>query len=384
MYLREHEKEMSRHMRILISGGGTAGHVYPNAAIVQAVVDAVSSEANGHVEFLYLGATGSAEETLAARFRIPFQAIQAGSLRGEKPWTGLWNGLKLMIGLAQAYFAIKGFRPDALLVSGGYMSVPVVLAGCLRRIPVLIYLPDIVPGLAVLRLSRWASRVAVSFEETASFFEERKVVVTGYPVRREFFGVDKAQARTQLALESDSPVVMVFGGSRGAHSINVAVARILPDLLAESQVIHVCGPNDAAEAVANREKLPPKLRERYRSYAYLHEEMPQALAAADLVVARAGASTLGEFPALGLPSILVPYPHSGQHQEANAEYMASRGAAIKIRDADLQQELLPAITELLNDGEKLAEMRRQAQALSRPKAAHRVAAELQSLASVSL
>jgi UDP-N-acetylglucosamine--N-acetylmuramyl-(pentapeptide) pyrophosphoryl-undecaprenol N-acetylglucosamine transferase len=348
------------------------------------VVDAVSSEANGHVEFLYLGGTGSAEETLAARFRIPFQAIQAGSLRGVKPWTGFWNGLKLMVGLAQAYFAIKEFRPDALLVSGGYMSVPVVLAGYLRRIPVLIYLPDIVPGLAVLRLSRWASRVAVSFEETASFFEKRKVVVTGYPVRREFFGVDKAQARTQLRLEPDSPVVMVFGGSRGAHSINVAVARILPDLLAESQVIHVCGPNDAAEAEANREELPPKLRERYRSHAYLHEEMPQALAAADLVVARAGASTLGEFPALGLPSILVPYPYSGQHQDANAEYMASHGAAIKMRDADLQQELLPAITELLKDRERLSEMRRQAQALSRPKAAYRVAAELRSLASVSL
>jgi len=353
-------------------------------AIVQAVADAVSLEANGHAEFLYLGGTGSAEETLAARFRIPFQAIQAGSLRGKRPWTGLWNGLKLMIGLAQAYFAIKGFRPDALLVSGGYMSVPAVLAARLRRIPVLIYLPDIVPGLAVLRLSRWASRVAVSFEETASFFDERKVVVTGYPVRREFFGVDKVQARAQLRLESDSPVVMVFGGSRGAHSINMTVARILPDLLTATQVIHVCGPNDAAEAVVNREKLPPKLRKRYRPYAYLHEEMPHALATADLVVARAGASTLGEFPALGLASILVPYPYSGQHQDANAEYMVSHGAAVKIRDADLQQELLPVITDLLNDAEKLSEMRRQAQALSRPRAAHRVAAELRSLANVSL
>ena len=347
------------------------------------MVDAAISEANERAEFLYLGGTGSAEETLAARFRMPFQAIQAGGLRGERPWTMLWNGLRLMMGLAQAYSAIGGFRPGAILVSGGYMSGPVVLAGYLRRVPVLIYLPDIVPGLAVRRLSRWASRVAVSFAEAASFFEEGKAVVTGYPVRREFFGVDKVQARARLQLEPDSPVVTVFGGSRGAHSIDMAVARVLPDLLKESQVIHICSPNGATEAVINREKLPPQLRERYRLYACLHEEMPQALAAADLVVARAGASTLGEFPALGLPSILIPYPYSGQHQDANAEYMVSHGAAIKIADTNLQQELLPVITDLLKDEEKLAQMGQHAQALSRPEAAHRIAAELRSLANVS-
>lgn len=370
-------------MRVLIAGGGTAGHVYPNIAVVQTMDDGADSRPSERAEFLYLGGSGSAEETLAGRVGIPFRAIRAGGLRGQKPWTMAWNGLKLMIGLVQALSTIGDFRPDVILATGGYLSVPVVLAGRLRRVPVLIYLPDIVPGLAVRRLSRWASRVAVSFSESVPFFEARKAVLTGYPVRREFFEVDKASARARLQLEPGGCVVVVFGGSRGAHSINVAVARALPDLLEETQVIHVCGDIDVAQAASNREGLPPTLRWKYRPVAYLHDEMPQALAAADLVVARAGASTLGEFPALGLPSILVPYPYSGQHQDANAEFMVSHGAAISIRDADLQEELLPSITGLLKDEEKLAQMNRNARRLSRPEAAHIIAEELRTLAAAS-
>lgn len=347
------------------------------------MANVAGSKRNERAEFLYLGGSGSVEEALAGRVGLPFRAISAGGLRGQRPWTMAWNGLKLMIGLRQALSAVADFRPDAILATGGYMSVPVVLAGRLRRVPVLMYLPDIVPGLAIRRLSRWASRVAVSFSEAVQFFEAGKAVLTGYPVRREFFELDRTSARSRLELEMDGHVVVVFGGSRGARSINLAVARVLQELLQETLVIHVCGDIDIAEALSNREGLPPRLREKYRPVAYLHEEMPPALAAADLVVARAGASTLGEFPALGLPSILVPYPYSGQHQDANAEFMVSHGAAISIRDADLQEDLLVSISGLLNDEEKLARMSRNARGLSRPEAAHQIAEELRTLATAS-
>jgi len=367
-------------MRILISGGGTAGHVYPNIAVVQAMTDAANSGLSARVELLYLGESASVEETLARQFGIPFMAISMGGLRGKVPWTMVWNGAKLMVGLVQAYSAIGRFDPNIILVSGGYGSVPSVAAGRLRNVPVLVYLPDIVPGLAIRQLSRWVTRIAVSFSETTSFFARSKSVVTGYPVRREFHEVSKAAARLALSLDADGPVVMVFGGSRGAHSINVTLAQILPDLLRASQVIHVSGPGDHNEAQRNRELLPSDLRARYHLYSYLHEGMVQALASADLVVARAGASVLGEFPALGLPSILVPYPYSGQHQEANADFMVGHGAAIKIADDRLGQALLASIFDLLRHPDRLSTMGRAAAAMNRPEAARQIVSELWTMA----
>lgn len=339
-----------------------------------------NSASSRRVEFLYLGGADSVEEALVRRFGIPFKPIEMGAVRGRSPWQMVWSGLRLMIGLVQAHEAIGSFRPHAILVSGGYGSVPAILAGRLRKVPVLVYLPDIAPGLAVRRLSRWVSRIAVSFPETASAFAKDKVLVTGYPVRREFYTVSKPAARAALGLEPGVPVVMIFGGSRGAHSLNVAVRGCLTGLLQESQVIHVSGPNDYEAARFKRGELSPYLKTRYRLYAYLHEEMVQALASADLVVARAGASVLGEFPALGLPSILVPYPYAGQHQQANADYLVSRGAAITLADERLGQELLPTVRGLLQDRDRLVEMSRSAAALRRPEAAHRIAAELTALA----
>jgi UDP-N-acetylglucosamine--N-acetylmuramyl-(pentapeptide) pyrophosphoryl-undecaprenol N-acetylglucosamine transferase len=199
-------------------------------------------------------------------------------------------------------------------------------------------------------------------------------------VRTEFFAADKAAARATFALKTELPVVTVFGGSRGARSINRALCAILDELLECCQVVHISGTLDADWVTEKARSLPPNLQARYRSYAYLHEEMVDALAAADLVVARAGASTLGEFPALGLPSILVPYPYAGQHQDVNADYLVQRGAAVKIADAELSTKLLPTVQALLDDRERLAEMSARARALARPEAARRIAEELTRLA----
>ena len=363
----------------MISGGGTGGHVYPILAVVEAFSNFQPPTSN----FLYVGSRDGVEEGIVSRFAqnagVPFTAISTGGLRGLAPWTVAGHLFKMLAGFAQSLRIVRDFSPDVVLVTGGYVCAPVAAAAWLPRVPLLVLLPDLEPGLAVRALSRLAKRVAVSFPEAAKYFDPSKVVTAGYPVRAEFFAADKAEARRAFGLEEELKTITVFGGSRGAHSINLALSQCLERLLEVGQVIHICGPLDAEWVMERRAQLPGQLRSRYRAYPYLHEEMPGALAAADLAVARAGAATLGEFPALGLPSILAPYPYAGQHQELNAGYLVSRGAAVKIADAELGEKLLPTILDLLNDEAALAEMGERARALARPDAARRVAQELRQI-----
>lgn len=328
-----------------------------------------------------MGVAGSVEEDLAARAGVPFRAIESGQVRGMAPWVAARNLLKAARGVRQAGQVMAGFRPDVVFVTGGFVAGPVVLAGWRARVPVFIYLPDMEPGLAIRRMSRFARSVGVTFPEVARWFPD-KAVVTGYPVRREILALagQRSQARQRLDLAADLPVVLVFGGSRGARSINQALAAALPALLPHCQVMHISGKLDWPAVEAQTGTLPAELRPRYHAYPYLHDEMPLALAAADLVVARAGASTLGEFPAVGLPSILAPYPYSGQHQDANADALARRGAAIKLPDGELSIRLAPTVLHLLQHPEELAAMSQAALALAQPDAAAAIARELRRLA----
>jgi UDP-N-acetylglucosamine--N-acetylmuramyl-(pentapeptide) pyrophosphoryl-undecaprenol N-acetylglucosamine transferase len=271
-----------------------------------------------------------------------------------------------------------------LFVTGGYVCVPVTLAARWAGIPTLIYLPDMRPGLAIKYLSRFADRVAVTAPPAARYFRPGQAVVTGYPVRRELFERDQAEARKRLGLtrgEDGLPVLLVFGGSQGAHSINRAVCDGIEALLGAAQVIHLSGPRDAGWTRERRASLPEPLQARYHLYPYLHEEMVDALLAADLAVSRAGASTLGEFPAAGLPAVLVPYPYAGAHQWDNARYLVEAGAAVAIADADLGKALIPTVLDLLSDYSRLAEMRQAARSLARPDAAQCIAQVLTDLAS---
>jgi UDP-N-acetylglucosamine--N-acetylmuramyl-(pentapeptide) pyrophosphoryl-undecaprenol N-acetylglucosamine transferase len=314
------------------------------------------------------------------RAGIPFEGISAAGLRGKNPLAmagGLWT---LTRGFRQARRLVAAFRPDVLLVTGGYVCVPVTLAARLAGVPVLIYLPDIEPGLAIKSLAPFADRVAVTAPPAARHFRPGQAVVTGYPVRRELFERDRSEARARLGLAAGAPVLLVLGGSQGAQNINRAVSEKLEALLLVAQVIHVSGRLDAEWVRARRAALPELWQARYRVYDYLHEEMMDALLAADLAVSRAGASTLGEFPAAGLPAVLVPYPHAGAHQWANARYLAEAGAAVALADADLGTALIPTVLDLLADSDRRAAMSRAARALARPDAAQRVAHELEGLA----
>lgn len=305
---------------------------------------------------------------------LPFAGIPAGGVHGLAPWRAAVNLAKLARGFLVALRLGRRRRPDALFVTGGYASVPVALAAWTLRVPILLYLPDIEPGLAVRFIARLATRIGVTVEDSRDFLPAHKVVVTGYPVRPEFAGMGRQAARAALGLPEDAPVLLAFGGSTGARSINQAVVENLEALLEVAYVIHISGERDWPWVAAQGDVLPASVRGRYYPYPYLHgAAMGQALAAADLAVCRAGASTLGELPYFGLPAVLVPYPYAWRYQRVNAEWLASRGAAVVVEDARLKESLVPTVRSLLENPARLAGMRERARALARRDAAERLA-----------
>jgi len=318
---------------------------------------------------------------LALRAALPFTAVATGQLNGKSPWTVAQSLLRMRRGFGRARQLMHDFDPGAILVTGGYVSVPVLLAARSQKRPVLIYLPDLTPGLAIRGLSQLATQVAVTFPETERYFPG-KAFVSGYPVRKALLEASEDQdgAREAFDLAPGERTLLIFGGSSGARSINRAVTRLLPELLTICQVIHISGLSDWPWINEEASLLPAHLQGRYRAFAFLHEEMAQALAAADLALSRAGAAVLGEYPALGLPSVLVPYPHAGRHQEVNAQYLASRGAAVVVDDSALPERLMPILLSLLADEPARQRMRACALGLARLDAAQRIGDALTTLA----
>ena len=376
-------------MRIWIAGGGTGGHVYPGLAVAQALDAEAETRSLGKdlvsdtLEILYVGGEGGVEERLVTRQGLQFVGVPAGGVHGLPPQQAIQNLTKLIRGAWGAYRLGRRARPTVLFATGGYASVPVALAAWVLCVPILVYLPDIEPGLAVRAIACLAKRVAVTVEDSRAFFPAHKVVVTGYPVRAEFHGLERTKARSSLESELDlggkSSVLLVLGGSRGARSINQALSDVLEQMLELAQVVHVSGELDWPWVAERREALPLALKARYHAFSYLHQ-MGTALAAADLVVCRAGASTLGELPFFGLPAVLVPYPHAWRYQRVNAEWLTERGAAVQLEDRRLSEELLPTVHRLLSDEAALADMSKRMRALARPDAAACLASELLALA----
>ncbi len=358
-------------MRLLITGGGTGGHVYPLLAVLQSLVADHVLEPKTDVR--YLGRAGGIEERLAASAGIPFVSLQVGGLRTLAPLTLARNLKSMYSAIARAHRVMARFKPQVVFATGGYVSGPAIWAAARTRTPIVIYLPDLEPGWAIRALSRWAKCVAVSFEEVCNYFPPGKAVVTGYPVRAEFHRATQAEGRAHFKLDPTQNVITIFGGSQGAHSINEAVRENLRELLKLAQLIHISGQQDEAMMQGHRGALSAEQDARYRLFGYMDQEMPHALAAADLVIARAGAATLGEFPAVGKPSILVPYPFAGRHQEKNAEYLVSHGAAVMVDDARLSEEMVPAVTRLLRDPGRQEKMAKAARALAKPDAAKNLA-----------
>jgi UDP-N-acetylglucosamine--N-acetylmuramyl-(pentapeptide) pyrophosphoryl-undecaprenol N-acetylglucosamine transferase len=357
-------------MRLALCGGGTGGHVYPALSIAAALERELPS--GEKLESLYLGSQEGAEAALVERADIPLRSVSSGPIRGRNPWQLARNAARMTAGVTQSRRALREFGAQALLTTGGYASFPVALAARARKVPIVLYLPDVYPGWTVRAIARLARRIAVSAPETLRKLPDGKAVVTGYPVREEFGQVNRPEGRRRLGLDPEDKVLFIAGASQGAHSINQAVVDNLRGLLELSQVIHVSGHADEMWLAAVAKELPSELRSRYHLFGYLHKEFPWAMAAADLALCRAGASTLGELPAVGLPAILVPYPYAGAHQRLNARHLEENSAAVILDDRDLGSMLTP-VGSLLHDPARLEAMSQASRRLARPEAARNVA-----------
>ena len=342
--------------------------MYPALAVFQ-TLNAERSE----VEILWVGGENGMEAELVKRAGIPYTSIPAAGLHGVGLRALPRNLIQLARGVLASRKILRDFSPDVLFFTGGYVAGPMAFAGF--RVPTLLFVPDIEPGLALKSLARFADRIAVSVEDSQKFFR-RKVIVTGYPLRRDLEAWSQKSGRAAFQLDPSLPVLLVVGGSKGARSINQAVLAQLSTLLDMTQVIHITGQLDWAEVETAGESLPLTLRKRYQAFPYLHEEMGAALAAADLVIARAGASALGEFTFFGLPAVLVPYPHAWRYQKVNADYLAQHGAAIIVKDELLKAELLKVVTDLLKNPSKSQTMQTAMKSLLHPKAAQAIAEQL--------
>lgn len=317
---------------------------------------------------------GGFEKQLVDAYDLPFAAygeVFAGPIVGVNPLRAFSSMVKMGIGVMQAFALLGKHKPQAILLTGGWANVPVALAARARGIPMLIYLPDIEPGSTIKVLSRFAQKIATTVDASAPFFKPGQTVVTGYPLRGAFMTATREQGIAEFGLSPERKTLLITGGSRGARSVNLAIEAILPDLLADGlQVLHITGNLDWERSQAATADLPDATY--YHPYAYC-EQMHLAYAAADLAIARAGASTLGELPFYGLPGILVPYPYAWRYQRVNADYLAERGAAIRLDDEKMSDALLPMIRSLMYDEEKLAAMKASAKAVGSGQGAQRIA-----------
>jgi UDP-N-acetylglucosamine--N-acetylmuramyl-(pentapeptide) pyrophosphoryl-undecaprenol N-acetylglucosamine transferase len=371
-------------MRILISGGGTGGHIYPALAVASELRDRYDAE------LLFIGDENGLETRIVPDAGIPFAAISAGKLRRYLSLGAFTDLARIPVGMRQAYQIVKRFRPDAAFTSGGYVSVPAGMAARLNHAPLVMHQQDVPPNLANRLLTPFATQISISFAASQRYFPAEKTTLAGNPVREEVLNVvwrDPMRARQDFGLASSLPVVLVTGGSQGARRINQVIAAALPRLLRRCQVLHVSGEltyeatrAQAAQALA----ATPELRNRYALFPYLKTEMPQALAACDIALCRAGAATLAELAIIGRPSLLVPLPpgFTGSPQAVNAAMFEQAGAAVTIRDRDLTPALaLEALWPMLGDANRRIQMSVAARKLGRPTAARDLADMVAGLAS---
>ena len=312
---------------------------------------------------------------------IDFRALPLDSLRDPDSRLALVGTLiRLPLSYLAALWHIARFRPSACVTSGGAIAIPAVLAARTLRVPVYLWAGDARPGRASRMLARFVARIGVAFDEARQTFG-RKSSYTGTPIRSSLLRWDRLSARSKMGLTGTAVLVVVTGGSQGSETVNEAIFGALPRLLRSAHVLHVTGESHFAKAEARASTLPEELRDRYLPRAYLRDEMGAVLAAADLVVGRAGASSIAEPLAFGVPLVLIPFGAAMEgHQEVNARATAEVGAAVVVRESQLDSDRLVAeISGLLNDGTRLGRMTAAARNAGRRDAAQRIAGEVLTL-----
>lgn len=368
-------------MNIIVSGGGTGGHIYPAITIIRTI-----QEKYPDAKFLYVGTKHGLEADIIPKEGLPLATVDIQGFERHLTPANLLRAGKAMAGVAKAAKIVRDFHPDVVIGTGGYVCGPILLAASLLHVPTLIQEQNVVPGITNKILAKFVTRIAAGTEEAKKHFPAGKVVFTGNPIRREVMSARRTESAAAFGFDPARKTVLISGGSRGARSINRAMIDVLVQAACQSEIqyLHVTGKKEYEDVMTRLKAAGVDLTQakhiKVRPYLY---DMPQAMAMADLAVFRAGATGLAELTARGIPAILVPYPYAAEnHQEHNARALEAAGAARMILNKDLTSERLGAVlTELLNDDDKLMAMAKASRSMGRPEAAEDIAGMALELAS---
>lgn len=357
-------------MKFLITGGGTGGHIYPALAIA----NKIKKEIQG-ATILYVGTQKGLEAELVPREGFDFRTIRVKGFKRKLSLDTLDSVKTLLQGLNDARKIINEFRPDIVIGTGGYVCGPVVFISALKKIPTLIHEQNAYPGLTNRILSRFVDKVAGSFEESIKYFyDSNKVTITGNPIRDDFLKINKNKAQQ---IDKNKPLILSFGGSGGQKKLNEAMLEVIQKNIGKKiQIIHVTGKrfyDDFMKSLNKKISSIGSIEENIKVVPYLYD-MPNVLASSDLVITSAGAITIAEITAVGVPSILIPKSYTAEnHQEFNARALEKKGASVMILEKDLNGEILnEKISELLNDKNKLKSMAQQSRKLAKIDATDRI------------
>lgn len=348
---------------IVFTGGGTAGHVTPSFAIIR------HFQSLGWVVH-YVGSTTGMEEALVSPLGVSFHSIPTGKLRRYLSLENLFDVFRILFGIWRAYWLCRRLRPRVVFSKGGYVSFPFVMGAWLNRVPVVAHESDLTPGLANRLAYPFVRRICVTFEQTQRYLDSERCVYTGTPVREELLNGDVAAGRRFLGFDDRKPIVLFVGGSLGARRLNEVVRAGLTQLTEDFQVVHIAGAGNLDSA---RDETPG-----YRRFEYLADPYADVLAAADIVVSRAGANSVYELLLLAKPHVLVPLPLTASRgdQIENADYARERGLSDVIADVELTAErLLDALQALLS---RLDERRRALEQFEAPSSVALITALLES------
>ncbi len=368
-------------MKIVFTGGGTGGHVYPLVAIAREIRRIYSKK---NLDFYYLGPKDDFSLILLSQEDFIIRKIVSGKIRRYLAWQNFTDILfKIPFGVIQSLFLMLTIRPDLVFSKGGSGSIAVTFSARLLRIPVFIHESDVVPGLSNRQTAKWAKKIFVSFPKT-EYFDPKRTTLIGNPIRKEILGGDKEKAEKIFGLTFSKPIFLIIGGSQGAGAINDFILRILNDILKKYEIIHMTGTENLKEITVEAQVVEgsdgfPDLDAYYHPIGFLDEEkLKHAFAAADLIISRSGSGLIFEIAAAGKPSILIPLPSAaGDHQSKNAYAYAETGAAMVIEQENLTPNFFMENVELLFlHQEKLEKMKQAALTFAKPLAARAIAREI--------
>ncbi|MEJ8734737.1 undecaprenyldiphospho-muramoylpentapeptide beta-N-acetylglucosaminyltransferase [Mediterraneibacter sp. ICN-202921] len=323
--------------RIILTGGGTAGHVTPNIALIPKLKEL------GY-DIQYIGSYTGIEKELIEPFGIPYHGISSGKLRRYFSVQNFTDPFRVLKGFGEAKSLIKKLKPNIIFSKGGFVSVPVVLAGKKNKIPVIIHESDMTPGLANKISIPSAAKVCCNFPETLEALPKEKAILTGSPIRQELLSGNKIAAMDLCGFSSDKPVILVIGGSLGSVIVNTAVRQSLPELLKKFQVIHLCGKGKLDDSLSHTKG--------YCQFEYIKNELRDIFALADIVISRAGANAICELLALRKPNLLIPLSANASRgdQILNAHSFERQGFSMVLEEENLSAKtLLDSVQELYNN-----------------------------------